>query len=181
MAADDDDKDESVEPKKKKKRVLFFAIIFIIVLFLGSCGYLGFAYLKSWFPFEPSGPTPEEIAAELAKKEESLKSQITEEYITFDQGFTFNLLGGNGKHIMQLEVALLVIGNDNVELANLHKQLIASVISEIGGKQNFEDLVTQSGRQRLKRLLLEGIRAKLSSVAKQPVVEQVLFTNFVMQ
>lgn len=82
---------------------------------------------------------------------------------------------------MQLEVALLVIGNDNVELANLHKQLIASVISEIGGKQNFEDLVTQSGRQRLKRLLLEGIRAKLSSVAKQPVVEQVLFTNFVMQ
>ena len=38
-----------------------------------------------------------------------------------------------------------------------------------------------SGRQRLKRELLDATRAKMTEVAKAPVINQILFTNFVLQ
>ena len=75
----------------------------------------------------------------------------------------------------------MVIGSENERLARDHLPLISSVISEIAAQQQYEALIAQSGRQRLKRILLEGIRSRLSGVIHEPVVEQVLFTNFVIQ
>ncbi len=166
---------------KKRKLLKWLLIIIFALLIIGGGSYMGLAYLNNLPPFEPAGPTPEEIAAKRVAEEQSLKQDLSERFITFDQAFTFNIQDGSRMHMMQLEVALMVIGPENEALAKQHRSLIQAVISEVTSRQNYSSLVNQTGRQRLKRLLLEAIRSKMSGVAQSPVVEQVLFTNFVMQ
>jgi len=59
--------------------------------------------------------------------------------------------------------------------------LLNSVIFEKLSAQSYEALLLPSGRQRLKRELLDAVRAKMSELNKSPVIEQVLFTSFVLQ
>ncbi len=176
-----DEIESRTRKRSRSKRVLIIVVIFLLLILLGGGGYLGYAWMKHLPPFEPMGPTPEEIALEKAQQDAQMENEITEYFVTFPQGFTFNLQAGDKKHMMQIEVALVVIGSENERLARDHLPLISSVISEIAAQQQYEALIAQSGRQRLKRILLEGIRSRLSGVIHEPVVEQVLFTNFVIQ
>ncbi len=173
--------DEAVKPVKKRSLFKWLLIIVVVLIVLGGGTYTGIAYLKHLPPFEPAGPTPEEIAAQRVAQEQAMQGDLSDRYVTFDQAFTFNVQDGERSHMMQMEVALMVIGPQNEELAKQHRSLIQAVISEVTARQNYSALVNQSGRQRLKRLLLEAIRSKMSGVVQKPVVEQVLFTNFVMQ
>ena len=173
--------DEADKAPKKRRLGKWIIIILLVLLILGGGTYTGIAYLNNLPPFEPSGPTPEEIAAQRVAEEQAMLSDVSDHYVTFDQAFTFNVPDGNVNHMMQIEVALMVIGPQNEELAKQHRSLIQAVISEVTSRQTYSSLVNQSGRQRLKRLLLEAIRSKMSGVVQKPVVEKVLFTNFVMQ
>ncbi len=166
---------------KKSKKRLVMLIILLLLIIIGGGTYMGVAYLKQLPPFEPEGPTPEEIALQKSKMEVQLQQELSERFVTFEQGFTFNLQEGGKPHMMQIEIALMVLGPQNEELAREHLPLISSVISELAGQQSYESLIAQTGRQRLKRLLLEAIRSRLSGLLHQSVVEQVLFTNFVIQ
>ncbi|MBO8415595.1 MAG: flagellar basal body-associated FliL family protein [Proteobacteria bacterium] len=176
-----DDVENSGSGRKKGRLRKWLLIALAAVIVLGGASYTGIAYLNNLPPFEPSGPTPEEIAAERVAQEQAMQQDLTERFVTFPQAFTFNVQDGTRMHMMQIEVALMVIGPQNEELAKQHSSLIQAVISEVTARQTYASLVNQTGRQRLKRLLLEAIRSKMSGVVQRPVVEQVLFTNFVMQ
>lgn len=172
---------ETTGRKSKGKLRKWIILLALAVLVLAGASYTGIAYLKKLPPFEPSGPTPEEIAALRVAQEQAMTEDLSERYVGFDQAFTFNIQDGSRMHMMQIEVSLMVIGPQNEDLAKQHRSLIQAVISEVTSRQTYASLVNQSGRQRLKRLLLEAIRSKMSGVVQRPVVEQVLFTNFVMQ
>ncbi len=173
--------DLEIEGSKSKKKLIIVMALFVLI-FLGAGAYLGYAYIKNLPPFEPTGPTPEEVAALRVQQEEEFKKQMQEYFIHFEGGFTFNIESYAGaKHMMQLDVVVSVTGDENKADCEKHKALIASVISEVASKQKFDDLVTPIGRQRLKNLMLDAIRSKLSGIVKRPVVDQVLFTNFVLQ
>lgn len=173
--------EENRPMSKRSRRRLMMLVIVLLLIIIGGGAYMGVAYLKQLPPFEPEGPTPEEIALQKSQMEVQMQQDLTERFITFDQGFTFNLQEGNKQHMMQIEVALMVLGPQNEALAREHLPLIGSIISELAGQQSYESLIAQTGRQRLKRLLLEAIRSRLSGLLHQSVVEQVLFTNFVIQ
>ena len=76
---------------------------------------------------------------------------------------------------------LMVAGEENEALAKQHLMMLNSTIFNALANQNYDALLRPSGRERLKNVLLDLTRAKMSEVAKNPVVEQVLFTGFVMQ
>lgn len=61
--------DELDSPKRGKK--LFILIAALLLLILGVSGYFGAAYFLQLPPFEPPGPTAEEIAAQKAEEEKS--------------------------------------------------------------------------------------------------------------
>lgn len=179
--ADDINEANTAPKKSKKKKIIILVLILLLLSLIGGGGYLGYAWMRQLPPFEPAGPTPEEIAAQKAAAEEARQAELTERFVTFDHAFTFNLSAGGKPHMMQMEVVLMVMGESNESLARAHLPLIGAVISEITAQQNYEALIAQTGRQRLKRVLLEAIRSRLSGVAHEPVVEQVLFTSFVIQ
>lgn len=182
---DDDDDDVEIKDengsKRKKKIIIIVAAVFALVIVAGG-GYLGYAYLKNLPPFEPAGPTPEEIAMEKAAQEAALREQIKDVFIKFDSGFTFNLKDQRGRpHVLQLDIVLLTVGQENADLCTKHLALTGSVIDSVVSAQTYESLTAPTGRQRLKDLLLEAVRSKMSGVTNRVVVDQILFTNFVLQ
>ncbi|MCI6939245.1 MAG: flagellar basal body-associated FliL family protein, partial [Succinatimonas hippei] len=69
----------------------------------------------------------------------------------------------------------------NEALAKKHLVLLNSVVFDKLSAQTYESLLLPTGRNRLKRELLDAVRARMTEVAKAPVVEQILFTSFVLQ
>ena len=102
-------------------------------------------------------------------------------YVPIKETFTFSIKSDRRIHTGQVDVVLVVIGEENEALAKNHLALITSVIFERLSAQSYEALLLPSGRQRLKRDLLDAVRAKMSELNKTPVVDQILFTKFVLQ
>lgn len=168
---------------RKARRKLIFIIVFFVLIIVLAGAYGTFAFLQKMWPFESeSGMTATQVAGQAAENYDAASADVTDEYVRFDSAFTFNLTGRNNRnHMVQVEVVLLVHGTQNADLAQQHLPLISATISEICSQQQYEALASATGRQRFKRLLLDGIRTKLTGVTNQPIVEQVLFVNFVMQ
>lgn len=178
-----DDTDNNVEKKtSKKKKFIIILLALLLLIIVGVGGYMGFAYFTKTGPFTPKVPTAAELQKEAKEREAQMKLAIEDRFIEFDTGFIINIQDDQGKtHIAQMSIVLLVIGPDNEALGKKHMALLASEISRVLSKQQFDELISQTGRQRLKSILLETVRSKMMSIAHKPVVDQVLITNFVMQ
>lgn len=177
------DADDLDQPGSGAKKKLIMLLVLVLLLLMSVGGYGAYAYLQHAWPFEATeGASATDIAGGAAGAAGAAAVDMSDQYIRFDSAFTFNLPGKTKRgHMVQVEVVLVVYGAQNAALAQQHVPLISATISEICSQQDFESLASPSGRQRFKRLLLDGVRTKLTGVVNQPLVEQVLFTNFVMQ
>lgn len=156
-------------------------MLLAVVLILGAGGYMGAAVYFQLPPFDEKGPTPEEIAAQKAQEEKQEQLLQREIYVPCGSTFTFTVKSGRRLHTGQIEVVLVVQGEENQALAQKHLTLINSIIFDKLSSQSYEGLLLPSGRTRLKRELLDATRAKVNEVAKTPVIDQILFTGFVLQ
>ena len=181
MAKNDDHSGDELATPKRGKRLVRLVLVTILLLCILAGGYVGAAYFMKLPPFEPKGPTPEEIAAQQAAKKAAEAERTRDIYISFDQPFTFNLDFGGRAHTAQIEVVPVVAGPANEKLAEKHLALLNSTTLGVLSKQSYNGLLMPSGRERLKIELLDALRGKMSEVAGAPVIEQVLITGFVMQ
>ena len=175
-----DDLDDTPKPSFIRRLMKLF-ILFFILCVVGAGAYGGAAYFFKLPPFEVKTPTPEELAAERLAREIAEREQRRDIYIECGDPFTFNVQGLKRTHTAQITVCLTVYGQDNAELVRKHLALINSAIFVVLSNQSFEDLLMPSGKQRLKRQILDAVRKKLTEVVNDPLVNQVLFTGFVMQ
>ena len=156
MSEQADDLDRGFKSKSRRKLLALIGFVLIFILAVG--GYGTYAYLYNKWPFSSfTGSDAAVVAGEKSMADQDAAA------------------------LMQVDVALVVHGVQNATIAQKHLPLISATISEICAQQDYESLASPSGRERFKRLLLDGIRTKLTGVINDPVVEQVLFTNFVMQ
>ena len=87
-------------------------LILLVLLLLGiSAGGL-FVYEK-FFNDKNEGPTPEEIAAKKAKEELEQRLLQKEIYVPLGAPFTYTVKGERRTHNGQLELVLVVIGEEN--------------------------------------------------------------------
>ena len=179
MAKKNKDSDDLNSPKKRG--LVFYLMLLAVVLILGAGGYMGAAVYFQLPPFDEKGPTPEEIAAQKAQEEKQEQLLQREIYVPCGSTFTFTVKSGRRLHTGQIEVVLVVQGEENQALAQKHLTLINSIIFDKLSSQSYEGLLLPSGRTRLKRELLDATRAKVNEVAKTPVIDQILFTGFVLQ
>lgn len=172
-----------VNVSRKARRKLVFVIAFFALLIVLVGAYGTFAYLQRMWPFEvKAAQSASQLAGQAAEDFNAASADMTDSFLRFDSAFTFNLMGRNNRnHMVQVEVVLVTRGEQKAKLAEQHLPLIGATISEICSQQQYETLASPTGRQRFKSLLLDGIRTKLTGVANDPIVDQVLFVNFVMQ
>lgn len=164
MAADDNAQDA---PKSKKK--LLIIIIAVVVLLLGGGG-AAFFLMGSNDDSDASQNTPRR-AAPVAPVS----------YVNIAQPFVFNVSGDTRGRMVQVKVQLMVRGAQNEDLARFHSPLVESTLLATFASATVEQLRTPTGRVELRDKATEDIKAAMTQVVGSPVIERVLFTDFVMQ
>ncbi|MCY7294427.1 flagellar basal body-associated protein FliL [Alteromonas sp. a30] len=166
---------EMEEGGKKGKMMLI--IIIVVVLAIGG----GAAY----FFLGGSEEVPEEMMAQEgdgAQGGQTLNADVgTALYVAMPRPFIFNVPGSGRDRLVQIKVQLMVRGAESEELAKMHIPMIEGTLLKVFSSSSADDLVTEVGKVAMRDQSLREVQKALNEVAGKDVVEQVLFTGFVMQ
>jgi flagellar FliL protein len=180
-----DEKDLQIADGGGKKKKIIIIAAAVLLLGGGAAGY----FLLSGSEEPPAAAVEGEAAAAGAEPaadgaaagDAAAASMGTALYVSMPRPFVFNVPGASRDRLVQIKVQLLVRGQNNEEMAKQHIPLIESTMLRTFSKANADDLVTAAGKDTLKALALKDVQDALVGVAGSMVVEEVLFTGFVMQ
>lgn len=128
-----------------------------------------------------SGAAASDSASESAPAAGAPETTGTALYVPLPRPFVFNVPGASRERMVQIKVQLLVRGANNETIAMRHIPLIEGSLLESFSAGNADELVTVAGRDALKNKALSDLQQAMIEVAGSVVVEEVLFTGFVMQ
>lgn len=162
--------EKSVEPAAggKKKWIVIGIIAVVLICALGGGAFYWFSSGSS------SSEQQDPQNAKSGKDEQAL-------YIAYSVPFIFNVQGEKQQRMAQVSVRLMVRGEENEKLAKDHLVLIEHTISSELALGTVEQLRSANGQAELRAHVLERVQSELMRMVEQPVVEKVLFTDFVMQ
>jgi flagellar FliL protein len=134
-------------------------------------------------------PEATEAAAEQAEgevegepaAEAAAGSKKTSIYESLDPAFLANYLINGRQRYLQLSIAVLAREQEGIDGVHQHNPLIRNKVVMILSGESFEGLQSEEGRVQLQQKLLVGIQEILQKETGKPGIEQVFFTNFVMQ
>lgn len=161
----------------KKKSKLLIIIIAAVVLLAGGGGA---AY---YFLFMGN----DEVAEQSEQSNDQAQSDIVTPaegqaiYVAMPDAFLFNSPGIARERIVQIEVQLMVRGLENEEIARKHITLLKGTLLQVFSASSADELVTDVGKVDLRNRATKQVRQAMMEVEKQPIVEEVLFTGFVIQ
>ena len=175
MAADGDLK--LGEGKGGLKKIIMLATVVIVVLVLAAGAYFYFLGSES---AEPAGSI-ETSADPASGQSRPAGPEGNALYVAMPRPFVFNVPGSARDRLVQIKVQLLVRGSNNETLALRHIPLIEASLLTAFSSANADELITTTGKDALKNKALSDLQQALLEVAGSVVVEEVLFTSFVMQ
>lgn len=168
--------EEVVEEGGKKKSKLMLIIIIAVVVLLGGGAAAYFLLFAG-----SDEVVDEEVVAEEQIAESRPPAEGLAIYVAMPKPFQFNAAGTTRERIVQIEVQLMVRGAESEELATRHIPLIEGNLLQVFSAASADDLVTELGKIELRDKATAQIRQVMKDIEKVPVVEQVLFTGFVIQ
>jgi flagellar FliL protein len=175
MAAGKDLEIGDGKAKKKKLIIIIGAVVVLAVVAVVAVLMLS---------GDSSEPEPAEAAAvetAVAADPAAVAAKGSAVYVSMPRPFIFNVPGASKDRLVQIKVQLLVRGTNNDETAKVHIPLIESTLLRTFSTSNAEELITVEGKENLKKKALKEVQEALTGVAGSEVVEEVLFTGFVMQ
>ncbi len=85
------------------------------------------------------------------------------------------------QRFLQADLTLLLRDGTVVSAIELHQPMLRNALVLLFGGQDYEQLQTAEGKELLRQATLQELQRLLQQEIGQPGIEQVLFTNFVMQ
>jgi flagellar FliL protein len=163
-------------PKKKLKIMLIISAVLVLLAGGGGGAY--------FFLFMDDKPATQVSSGEGGEDVQATGARSAEDqaiYVAMPRPFQFNAPGITRERIVQIEVQLMVRGEDNEELAKRHIPMIEGNLLQVFSASNADDLVTDVGKTDLRNKATAQVRQVMNKLERNPVVEQVLFTGFVIQ
>lgn len=177
------DEELQIEEEGGKKSKLMLIIIIAVVLIGGGGAAYFFLFMGDDEPAaeqlaegEAAPPAAAPAAGGGGKAE--MGSAL---YVAIPQPLTFNIPGSGRERTVQIKVQLMVRGSENEERAKVNIPLVQGTLLKVFSNSNADDLVTEAGKIELREKALEEVQAAMKEYTGSEVVEQVLFTGFVMQ
>ncbi|HAW93117.1 TPA: flagellar basal body-associated protein FliL, partial [Candidatus Azambacteria bacterium] len=159
------------------KKIILLVMAVVVVLILAAGVYFYFLGSES----APSAASDEtavsQSAADTGKPSGPEGNAL---YVAMPRPFVFNVPGSARDRLVQIKVQLLVRGSNNETVALRHIPLIEASLTASFASANADELVTTTGKDALKNKALSDLQQALLEVAGSVVVEEVLFTSFVM-
>ncbi|GHE80839.1 flagellar basal body-associated protein FliL [Thalassotalea profundi] len=166
---------------KKKKMIIIIAIVAILAIgggvaffFMSGGEDVSQAQLDAVLSSGQSSPEGGESTVEQA-------SMGTALYVPMPRPFRFNVPGAARDRFVEIRVQLLVRGSNNEEATKKHIPLVESTLLAVFTQSNADDLATSAGKTSLKQKALAEVQKVMTEVEDGKIIEQVLFTGFVMQ
>lgn len=170
--------EEELQMEEGGKSKMMIIIIVAVVLIAGAAG----AYFFLGGASDPAVQATTEGAEGGESSSEQVSSQVgTALYVAMPRPFVFNVPGSGRDRLVQIKVQLMVRGTDNEESAKMHIPMIEGTLLKVFSMANADDLVTEAGKVALRDQAVRDVQKAMKEIVDKDVVEQVLFTGFVMQ
>ncbi|PJG60613.1 flagellar basal body-associated protein FliL [Aeromonas cavernicola] len=160
------------DPAAGKKKKLIIIVILAVVILVG--GGIGAWFMLSGSETQPESEQTGEATPAAVVPEPSL-------YVEMPRPFVFNVAGAQRDRLVQIKIQLMVRGTADEALAKQHIPLIEGTLLRVFSLASVEQLMTFEGKEKLRVDSLEECRRVLKELTSSTVIEQVLFTGFVMQ
>jgi len=173
MAEEDLDVGEEGGKKGGKKKLII--IIVVLLLVLGGGGGAAFFLL--------GGEDEAEVNAEESVDTGDAGAAATGPaiYLELDPAFVIDFIVANKQRYLQLNLTVKSRDQAQIDEIKIHMPLIRNSLVLLFANQNFEELQTLEGKMALKTASVESINNILTQETGSGGMEDVLFTNFVMQ
>lgn len=102
-------------------------------------------------------------------------------YVAMPRPFVFNVPGASRDRLVEIKVQLMIRGSENEEQVKMHIPSIEGALLRVFSTSNADDLVTEAGKTAIRDSALKEVQRKMQELTGSQLVEQVLFTGFVMQ
>lgn len=176
----------AVENAAKKKKLIVLGAIAVVLLLVAGGG-TWFA-LSSFGNKEAAPAVAEDQAEEHDKGADKGAKDAHEEghskasfYDSLDPAFLANFTAGGRQHYLQISLTAMARDEEALAALHTHMPLVRNrIVMQLSAEQ-FEQLQTDEGRQQLQQKLLAAIQEIMTKETGKPHIEQVFFTNFVMQ
>jgi flagellar FliL protein len=163
----------------KGKLIIIIAIV--VVLIAGGVA----AYFLLGSSDEPIAEEAMETPSMESANDESSSTASaklgTALYVAMPRPFVFNVPGSGRDRLVQIKVQLMVRGSDDEETAKMHVPMIEGTLLTVFSSANADGLVTEAGKTALRDQSVREVQKAMQELVGDQVVEQVLFTGFVMQ
>ena len=179
--ADEDNENENAEGEEKAGGGKGKLIILIVagLLVLGICvGGTLFA-LGFFDSSEEELAEGEEGAAEVA--EEVIDKPSPAMYFPIKPVFVVNFPSRGRQRYLQVDVTVLTRDQEVFTALQTHLPLIKNNLNMLFSGEIYEELQTDEGKELLRQKASEALQDVMTQELGKPGVEEVLFTNFVMQ
>lgn len=160
---------EAEKKKADRRRILILAGIGLLIALLSVGGtLLGLHFMQ--------GPEDAELADEPL--------QIPDRpaiYYPLNPPLVVNFRARGRQRLLQLEITLMMRDGTVINTIELHQPMIRNALVLLIGGHTYDELQTAEGKELLRQKCLQEIQRLLEKEIGRPGIEQVLFTNFVMQ
>lgn len=167
--------DPAVAKGKRKKLLLIIgAVLLLVGISVGSTLALVKLFADPELPTVAAEETDALAGETVARKQPAI-------YYPMQPVFVVNFESQGRQRFLQAELNLLLREKDIVPALELHMPAIRNSLVMLFSGQIYEDLQTAEGKELLRQQALLSVQEVLEKETGKPGVEQVLFTNFVMQ
>ena len=167
MAANNETPEEEQEPATGSKKKLIIIIVGVLLLVGISVGVTMMLL---------GGDSTDEIAV----VEEVVPEKEDPTYVEFEP-FTVNLGPDDPVGFLQVQINVLTYFSEVAEELEMHKPLVRNNLTLLFGEQNSTDLRSQEGKLELQKKVKESIQLVINEYGSGGEIENIFFTNFVMQ
>ncbi|EAQ66221.1 flagellar protein [Marinomonas sp. MED121] len=172
----DDDLDVSAEEGAKGGKSKLIIIIVAAVLVLAIGGGAAFFLLSG-----DDSETADASASEEVSQEVSVATTGPAIYLKLDPAFVVDFIVAGKQRYLQLNLTVKSRDQGQVDAIKIHMPLIRNSLVLLFSSQVFNELQSTEGKMALKAAAVESINTILSEETGAGGVEDILFTNFVMQ
>ncbi|WP_240615625.1 flagellar basal body-associated protein FliL [Alteromonas facilis] len=104
-------------------------------------------------------------------------------YMALEPDIVTNYLSGNARTLgfVRVTVELMLDDADNLEIVEHHMPLLRAIVIEVFGRQPEDKVKSLTGREDIRRTILQLLQQRMEKEAGKPVVSDVIFTKYLYQ
>ncbi|MFI8479409.1 flagellar basal body-associated protein FliL [Pseudomonas sp. NPDC078700] len=173
MAKKDKPQDPAADGKSsgKLKIIILAVVALLLVVSLTIAG--------TWFFLSKQEDKPE--AAAETKQEDAAPVKQAAIYEELTPAFVVNFTQNGRARYMQVSVALMSRDQASLDALKVHMPVLRNRLVMLFSGQDFNNLVTPVGKEMLRQQATASVQELAQKEVGKTVVEQVLFTNLVLQ